>query len=129
MKIEHTPGPWELTVDPCHYDTMTSIHGGPAEIRGKGIEWRQMMVEVGGYADPSTAEANARLIAAAPDMLEALDRVFVAATRIGRGDVGDIGVAVETIRQTAAGAIAKALGPNWQNVQGHAPGEKGAAND
>jgi hypothetical protein len=72
MKAKHTPGPWELTVDPCHYDTLTSVRGGPSQIRGKGIEWRQLMVEIGGYADPTTAESNARLIAAAPDLLEAV---------------------------------------------------------
>lgn len=115
MKAKHTPGPWELTGDPCHFDTLTSVRGGPSEIRGKGLKWRQLMVEIGGYADPATAEANARLIAAAPDLLEALQELLAAERAnsleiVGRDTDGHPLNAAGVARKKARAAIAKATG-------------------
>jgi hypothetical protein len=67
---QHTPGPWEIRADPCHYDSFTTVVAGSGEQR-KGL-LRELIVEVGGWADIEVAEANARLIAAAPDMLAEL---------------------------------------------------------
>ena len=69
-KQKHTPGPWEVRADPSHYDSFTTVVAGSGEQR-KGM-LRELIVEIGGWAGIETAEANARLIAAAPDMLEAL---------------------------------------------------------
>ena len=66
----HTPGPWHAQCDPCHYDTLSEIRGGSTERRNNLPQ--QLMVSVGGWASWQEQEANARLIAAAPDMLEAL---------------------------------------------------------
>jgi hypothetical protein len=68
--MNHTPGPWELQRDELHYGTLSSIVGG--ESRKCHID-RALMVEVGGFACLTEQEANARLIAAAPDLLDALD--------------------------------------------------------
>lgn len=69
-----TPGPWRVEADPCHFDTMSTVVGGatkPVEHTPTYL-WQQMQVEVGGWAAVQEQEANARLIAAAPDLYEAL---------------------------------------------------------
>lgn len=58
---EHTPGPWAFITD--------SAEGSPFFVRAGFME-----VQVGG-ASLNEAHANARLIAAAPDMLALLERV------------------------------------------------------
>lgn len=64
-EVKHTPGPWELQLLPPTGTSMTYIGIRQAETR-KSV----------GYAQSSEsadiAEANARLIAAAPELLEAL---------------------------------------------------------
>lgn len=70
----HTPGPWMIEADPCHYDTLSTVVGGESQQRKSRI-WRQVHVEVGGFAEVAEQEANARLIAAAPDLYEALKPV------------------------------------------------------
>jgi len=53
-----TPGPWSTRPDPCHYDTMSDVVSiGP-----------NLYAAVGGKAQWQEQEANARLIAAAPDL-------------------------------------------------------------
>lgn len=74
---KHTPGPWGINPDPCHFGSATSIVGG--DWKEDGPLARELMVEVGGFAGIKTTEANTRLIAAAPDMLEALEAVVRAA--------------------------------------------------
>lgn len=71
---KYTPGPWEIKADPCHYDSFTTVVAGIGEQR-KGL-LRELIVEVGGWADIEVAEANARLIAAAPAMYELLKDIL-----------------------------------------------------
>lgn len=69
-KPRHTPGPWEsIASDPsegfeCYWVRAAKPYGGP--FRGSRI------VEIGAVNGPQNSEqsANARLIAAAPDMLD-----------------------------------------------------------
>ena len=70
MKPNFTPGPWKVESDPCAYDTLTTVTGGGSD-RVLNLT-RELIVEVGGYAGYETAEANATLIAAAPEMYEIL---------------------------------------------------------
>ena len=65
----HTFGPWVAERDPSHFDTLSTIVAG-AKRKSKGIG-RQMIVQVGGWAEWREQEANTRLIAAAPELLEA----------------------------------------------------------
>lgn len=68
--MQHTPGPWRLRPDPGHYHTMTTIEGGPVGVRGPfSVE---LLAQIGGQTDCVTLEANARLMAAAPELLAAL---------------------------------------------------------
>lgn len=85
INMKHTPGPWDVECDPSHFGTMTTIVGGGN--RDKFLP-REMMVQVGGYAGMQAAEANARLIAAAPelaDLCEMVARLNPAAGEIGAG--------------------------------------------
>jgi len=66
----HTPGPWEAMADPGHFHTLSTVHGGPVKT-GAGPS-QPLIVQVGGMARPDEQSANTRLIAAAPEMLEAL---------------------------------------------------------
>ena len=71
---KHTPGPWALRRDPGHFDSLTEITGG---ICGNTKPFRfTLEVSIGGDTDIHTLEANARLIAAAPDLLDALVMVL-----------------------------------------------------
>ena len=70
---KHTPGPWKAIRDPCHYDTLSTVIGGLHEKR-RGLE-HQLIVQVGGW-DVDQQEANTRLIAAAPELLEALESIM-----------------------------------------------------
>lgn len=66
MTTKHTPGPWsfeECGADPSVYKLM-SEDGGVIGFPVRGT---------GGKSQRKEFEANARLIAAAPDLLEALD--------------------------------------------------------
>ena len=68
---KHTPGPWALRSDPGHFDSLTEITGG---ICGNTKPFRfTLEVSIGGDTDIHTLEANARLIAASPELLEALE--------------------------------------------------------
>ena len=66
---KHTPGPWAYQADntiPGSFDVRAPANVYP---RGSlGVAWAHYR------ARPGEAEANARLIAAAPDMLAALEK-------------------------------------------------------
>lgn len=64
---EHTPGPWDL-------------HHQSPEFRGGDCDWSLQTEEAGAFLlfchhPKAPAEANARLIAAAPDMLACLQEI------------------------------------------------------
>ena len=91
---KHTPGPW-----------VTSATDDTVVIDATG---REVAAIDGDYNDPDTwpqMEANARLIAAAPEMLRALKELYSIA--VSEGVVGD-----DTTLPMAAAAIAKAEGRN-----------------
>lgn len=100
--MSHTPGPWEIKRDVGHFDSATTIHARqlfcvkPAKF--------ELMLEVGGWAPVEKLEANTRLIAAAPDLLEALETI--AAYPLNRKDE----MGIESMRELARTAIAKARG-------------------
>ena len=101
----HTPGNWEVISDPGHFDTRTTVVSKDGGSR-KGHPYR-MIVQVGGWAGPREAEANARLIAAAPELLEALEDLASLAEAAMR-EVGEYDIEAEL--SDARAAIAKATG-------------------
>lgn len=64
----HTPGPWEIG----------RTNGGKVKIyaAGRGDDWSKWWIAQPLSARPKERDANARLIAAAPDLLKALKDVL-----------------------------------------------------
>jgi len=100
---QHTPGPWELVAGDDYYITAESY---PAEFphKFKSDDLGSAVAYVGNRPD-DFGEANARLIAAAPDMLAALDLIERELTADGWTDK------FGPLAQIRA-AIAKARGPH-----------------
>lgn len=65
MQTKHTPGPWTVPAGQIVADTVWA--------RGGHLEICKLY---GNGRDAETADADARLIAAAPDMLEALEKIL-----------------------------------------------------
>lgn len=109
-KVKHTPGPWEIEFDPWHFDTASTVVGGE-KVKAKGIG-QQMLVQVGGWASPTEQEANARLIATAPELLEALEELLAVAP--AHPPAAGLIVGIEERHslaiKRARAAIAKAMG-------------------
>lgn len=100
MNTEHTPGPWNsasLDQDSDHIEVFAGISDGDqvAVVKGYGLA-------TGKHYE---AIANARLIAAAPDLLAALDALIAA---IYEGKYVD---PYSDVYRDALNAIAKATGP------------------
>ncbi|MGB0963768.1 MAG: hypothetical protein ACPGVY_13840 [Mycobacterium sp.] len=102
-----TPGPWR--VDPAPYDQ--SAYQGVIGRDG------QTVAAIGGK-DQAEAVANAHLIAAAPDLLDALRFAETVLTRIASGDGSWSGDDVAAVAGVAVGAIAKATAQPAANEWG-----------
>ncbi len=70
MTNKHTPGPWKVSSD--HYHIC------------KGATAVAAVFGTTGH-DAARSEANARLIAAAPELLEALEHALTTTQKIARG--------------------------------------------
>lgn len=95
MNTKHTPGPWTRG-----YKDDQTIYSGAKRVASVICAERQW-------------EANARLIAAAPDLLETLENIRSAAFGSAKATAGDATRAAEaltTLGEWAAEAIAKATG-------------------
>ena len=92
----HTPGPWVID----HRRDWDKEIG----IRQSGNGWHRFACQVDyDDCDPCTAEANANLVAAAPDLLAAAEKLMRAA------DEGDADLGMDAHDELRA-AIAKARG-------------------
>ena len=92
MTDAHTPGPW----------AARRMHTGGFDIMDPRN--RDVVTVYGGGVETESREANARLIAAAPDLLEALKSLVA---NLAEGDFIS-----ETRIDAARAAIAKATTPN-----------------
>lgn len=103
---EHTPGPW--TIESPLSDQMSIVEAGKLS-----HEWRFIaQVDNGDLEDgfpQEVAEANAKLIAAAPDLLEALQNLAYYATRIAPPPYGHRCMWCEDCRRKAVSAARAAL--------------------
>mgnify|MGYP001600623960 CR=1 FL=1 len=98
MKTKHTPGPWKVTeLDWDSSDTYIN----PSRETG---EFALICRMTGSHAHKN---ANARLIAAAPELLEALEEALTAPFGLVRGD--DARKQTDFVTKARA-AIAKAKG-------------------
>lgn len=111
---KHTPGPWTSSgTQVCTWDKNNYVNNVPftydPPLPGASRQWTEKLLE--------EAKANAHLIAAAPEMLEALEKIFAElekdARRLAnsnrRGDQS-VGYTLGACRQWAHEAIAKAKG-------------------
>lgn len=102
-ETKHTPGPWMLAEAVTGRHAITNMR----RIRSKNEELEHGAIcEVYGVADGSVAHANARLIAAAPELLEAL-KLMLAGTQ---KDCGKVCMPGDNAVRSAFAAIAKATG-------------------
>lgn len=101
MTIKHTPGPWEIDADtrPAEVCTVhhTSHPNGFVYVRGALGYWD---------ATPEENMANARLIAAAPDLLKALSMCVASM----KSCLPDFNPHDQAAYDAAMAAIAKATG-------------------
>lgn len=67
VKVKHSPGPWKAIRNSCYYDIKTA-----QDDYCQGIAGTHQNKYIG--VDEDVEKANANLIAAAPDMYEALQR-------------------------------------------------------
>ncbi|MGG4677947.1 hypothetical protein [Providencia huashanensis] len=98
MEFKGTPAPWLTDRNNCHSGHIATVHGC------ENNDW----VEIWSTDWPeseSVQEANAHLIAAAPELLEALIELTESAKEAIDG-LGDLSDAIDTAKT----AIAKALG-------------------
>lgn len=105
--VTHTPGPWA---------TKPETKYGPAQVRADG----QALADVFGE-DRATRAANACLIAAAPDLLKALERALT--TFIADDQSGDYPWH-ETEIKLAEVAIRKAMGDEYFDRRWSIPQEE-----
>jgi hypothetical protein len=100
---KHTPGPWKYHMG--LYDGMPPHARGYIYPVDHKIEGFNMYTDISGdkYEDRDEVEANARLIAAAPELLEALELVRVGLD-MGNADYNP------AVKERVAAAIAKATG-------------------
>ena len=100
MSAQHTPGPWYI--DRYHNQVLIVDASGNQVANCAPARWTNRDEQV------PLAEANARLIAAAPDLLDALKMSESAVEQLCTGqDAANCWVTLATIRA----AIAKAVQP------------------
>ena len=103
MNTKHTPGPWT-------YDSTWSLINGPKKEEVAAIHSGTIGDRVH-RQQRAIADANARLIAAAPEMLEALKLLTTYVEEYKRGKIWDINfVEVTNAINKARAAIARAEG-------------------
>ena len=105
MTVKHTPGPWivKKNIDGIYAGTMSLV---ATESSGEIVGPRQLR-----YQAVGCVEANARLIAAAPDLLEALSKLTeMYCQMVHSGDCGNWNPEDDIEIQEARAAIAKATG-------------------
>ena len=101
--VQHTPGPWPLepTGDYKRWIVGKGLIEGP-----RGYDLAEVYSD---DCDPVEAEANARLIAAAPELFEAV-RLFLAYDAGDMDDGAAMMIAYAEARSAAIAANAKASG-------------------
>ena len=101
-ETKHTPGPWHIHTEP-------QPHGCPIVGNGRGLMLAMLSHSVNYPNQRDEANANARLIAAAPDLLEKAQVAMAACERMTEqyGDVA-FGVDFVTLGNALRAAIAKA---------------------
>lgn len=69
---DYTKGPWVAERDECHFGSLSTVTGGQKSSSGK-LE-SELIIQVGGFTGLLEQEANTRLVATAPELLEFVRR-------------------------------------------------------
>lgn len=72
MTAQHTPGPWTFDAESDKRHKQFAIMAGTGGLDGEGGKVAAVFAGFGAHFDWAESEANARLIAAAPELLAAL---------------------------------------------------------
>lgn len=110
MEFKGTPGPWRLTSVPT---TMGNDREIVAAVKQTTLSGFTLILADRGPRTPEEADANARLLAAAPDLLEALQWAMSYVDYCEPSETAIPGLAADEFMQRqskARAAIAKALG-------------------
>jgi hypothetical protein len=107
----HTPGPWKLLTEPSTHDghdiVRFYVSGKEAQTSIDSNEELQITAGYGGLSDGfasiEKADANARLIAAAPDLLEACRSAILLAAWAGKSAL-DVYQMLDSAIKKATGA-------------------------
>jgi hypothetical protein len=101
----HTPGPWDYVTA-----TTSMKHAHPGwTVRTKiGVEPRKNIARVGTTLNIEAGQANAALIAAAPEMLEALKKVHAVLRCIGTDENNDTCGVTYTCPNCMAATVSRA---------------------
>lgn len=102
----HTPGPWLTDRNNVHTGQIATIN------HCLGNDWVEVWTDRWSETGLGEAEqeANARLIAAAPELLEALRKVSMNAVYVSNGECS---LSFDVVKEVDA-AIAKATGANHE---------------
>lgn len=112
MKTDHshTPGPWVAQKDIRHSTNTRVLSPGPLWWAVYGATRLLCMEEASAWLTEAEQEANARLIAAAPELLEIATRLSrLCPSNEGLGGHAPIGAFIQ-LGEAARAAIAKAKG-------------------
>lgn len=102
-EIKHTPGPWQFS--PSGTVVLAIV---TREINGKIRTYEQKIATTPSGLDVAERVANARLIAASPDLLEAL--ILLEAEMVLSGNAGSTDYGWKPAIEKTRAAIAKAIG-------------------
>jgi hypothetical protein len=112
METKHTRGPWKSlhwnqvgSIDIAPMFTQYRINDEPKNALARCYPRQQAPSAEDGYANVEECEANARLIAAAPDMLAQLQAVLIRLDMEPVDSCFPCSAMRETIRETIANAL------------------------
>lgn len=102
MSARHTPGPWRFEKE---YDEFVIIGRPEWPARRKGVagEWSVARIDDQSGVEPGEELANARLIATAPELLQALEECIAAMDRIRPADTSQALVRSKAVVAKARG--------------------------
>ena len=114
MKLQHTPGPWVFTGS--MHKKAYLVNGGDKYICSV---WDHLREDDNGHPIDMDKEmqSNARLIAAAPEMLEELTTIFKGMNEYDRGGMDDYSITrlKELIEKATGMSIEEAVNGNNNN--------------
>lgn len=111
MSNKHTTGPWETDRNNVHSGQIATIHG----CIGNG--WIEVWSPEACFASEEEQEANARLIAAAPELLAEIEREYTELSDIGNDWQGRHTIAGQQKLCRLRDLICKAIGSDAEDVQ------------